>query len=221
MGLIVDRFGCNERFFLVVREDGNTFGAHSVHEQIEGNAERIHPDAFGEDKGAERQPVCGDRCVCALTAQKDDDGRNDEGVKENGEDPAQSDLERCCAFSRVLAEGNADKIGANGCRECHKGADRQVIDEEGRCEVGEQTSDVKRGDSLREEERQNGERFGGPHLEDAERDGREGIGQCNVQRGNDARAADAFGGEKVSEDEKTSVFLFGSVDRKPSVRKVL
>ena len=52
-------------------------------------------------------------------------------------------------------------------------------------------------------------------------DGHERIAERDVQRGDDACAADALGGENFLEHEKTSVFLFGSVDRKPSVRPMI
>ena len=106
---------------------------------------------------------------------------------------------------------------ADGGNERDGGTDRQIERQHGGSEVGEDTADIQRGDRLGEKEGQDRERFARTDLKPAVCERHEGVGQRNVQRGDHARAADALGGKKVSEHEKTSVFLFGSVDRKPSV----
>ena len=179
----------------------------------------VPPDRLGCEHRPERRPV-GDEGRCArahIAREEDDDDGDDERVQRDGKDPAQSDFERRGELPFISAEEVSHKIGTHGGNERHRGSDRQVERQHGRGEVGEDAAHIERRDRLRKEEGENGERLARADLEPSVCERHKGVGQRHVQRGDHARAADALCGKKVFEHEKTSVFLFGSVDRKPSV----
>ena len=160
-------------------------------ERIEGCAEHINPEGFGNGKRTEIRPIgCGERAIRKVSAQKHDNDRDDKSVDQYGEQTADRNAQN------VVAEKFAHSPGSDGGRQRRQGADKYVVDPERGSNIAQHAAYVQCRDRFREKERKDRERFGGADLQKSVVSKRaERVGEGNVQGGNDTRSAQHLGRE--------------------------
>ena len=108
---------------------------------------------------------------------------------------------------RLFAQEFSDRPGSDCGNERGERADEHVVHQKGGGEVGEHTAQIQGGDRLDVEEGENTQRFGGTDLQESLVGKRpESVSKRNVQRGDDARAADALGGKDILHMKKPRFF---------------
>lgn len=205
-------------------EGGDIFCAELINGEIQGGSQTVNPQRLRYTHACESRPIRDKRGRKALraAAQINYDDGDYKSVDKHGESSAEDNAQN------MVFNKSADYQSAYYGYQRRRRAYWNVVGKKGGAEVCKQTPDYEGGRRFRIKQRQYGQRFGGAYLHKSlVAYCAESVGERNVQRGYNCRAAQSFRGKKFLHKiifkgaaEKTVPFSFGFFSdvfiRKPS-----